>query len=325
MVLIVINVNYHIMAFLPESSEIFPQGITQVEFDELGYGGAENIDKTPNKQYIELANRTTYLKKKYDDLLLLVNDLKTDVEALQAQVTNYQPKNQVLTEISGLSLIPGNFLIGIDENQKVMSYAANAFQPANNILSELSGISLLPDRLLGTDANSQLTLKVPQPPMTTTQINVVILTDRKPTGIVAGDGTINTWNTRTLNTKQEIGESFCVLNGNNTFVLDPGSYLFWARIPATMTDKHMGRLVEVPSGNLIGFGSSTQTVAAEAISGQSFTTDTWIFTSFSISIATSYSLQHWIAENYVSRAFGAEVGIQGALETYAQVTILKVR
>lgn len=150
---------------------------------------------------------------------------------------------------------------------------------------------------------------------------IAVLRDVKNAGAFTETGTANTWNKRTLNNIAQ-SSNFCTLNADSTFILLPGTYGILARCPATMVDFHRSRLKN-NTANTITEGSSVQTVTATAISGQSLTTDSWVFALVFPAINSTFQIEHYIGATFADRSFGAETNIAGN-EVYAQVFILRI-
>ncbi|NET60711.1 MAG: hypothetical protein F6K47_32605, partial [Symploca sp. SIO2E6] len=69
-------------------------------------------------------------------------------------------------------------------------------------------------------------------------------------------------------------------------------------------------------------GSSTQTLTAAAVSGQSITADSWIFTTFAVAQKKTFQVEHRIYDTIIDRNLGAELGT-GLGEVYTQLGIVK--
>jgi len=187
-------------------------------------------------------------------------------------------------------------------------------QEHSDTLDAIALLNLIADKFIGTDSAGAIALKsVPT-------ISVAILQDFKSS--FAGEGNTTDWVKRDLNAQQETGTSFCTLNPDSTFSLPAGNYLVIARVPGTMVDKHQARLVNNTDG--INYkGSSTQTLTAAAVSGQSITTDSWVFATFGITAGKTFQIEHRIYDTIIDRSLGAEVG-SGLGEVYTQVIVIKL-
>jgi len=187
-------------------------------------------------------------------------------------------------------------------------------QAHSGTLDAIAGLNLIADKFIGTNSAGTITLKsVPT-------ISIAILQDFKTA--FGGQGNTTGWLKRDLNDKQETGTSFCTLNGDSTFSLPAGSYLVWARVPGTMVDKHQCRVANT-TDTIYYKGSSTQTLTAAAVSGQSITTDSWVFATFAIASTKTFQIEHRIYDTIIDRSLGAEVGT-GMGEVYTQVVIVKL-
>lgn len=186
-------------------------------------------------------------------------------------------------------------------------------QAFDTSLQAISDFVLVANRFFGTDGSAAITQRV------IPAIAVAVLQDNKAS--FGGTGNNTNWLTRDLNTIETIGAAFCTLSAN-AFTLTAGSYLLIARVPATMVDKHQSRLFNVTDNVVAKVGSSTQTLNAAAISGQSIITDSWVITTFTIAASKQYRIEHRIYETIVDRSLGSEVGT-GLGEVYTQVAIAR--
>lgn len=240
--------------------------------------------KPPNEQFLTLASRTAFLKAQLDAIAAQIAGLNTQI-------------SEINTALNGLTI----------------GEEVQAFDP---ILQAIAAIPSpwVANNLLGTDGLSNVVIRaIPS-------VAVAILQDNKAS--FAGTGNSTAWLTRDLNTIEAIGASFCTLS-LNVFTLPAGSYLLIARVPATMVDKHQARLYNVTDGVVAKVGSSTQTLDAAAVSGQSFITDSWVITAFTLSSSKQMRIEHRIYATIVDRSLGAECST-GLGEVYTQVAIVKI-
>ncbi len=224
--------------------------------------------------------------------------------------TSAPPNEQLLALASRTA-----YLKGVSDGHDAAIANLSAGKQNNSAtLSAIANLTLIANQFIGTDAAGDIALKsVPT-------ISVAILQDFK-SGF-GGQGDTTGWLKRDLNDKQESGTSFCTLSGDSTFALPAGSYLVWARVPGTMVDKHQARLTNNTDG--INYkGSSTQTLTAAAVSGQSITTDSWVFATFAIADTKNFQVEHRIYDTIIDRSLGAEVGT-GIGEVYTQVVVVKL-
>ncbi|NEP55982.1 MAG: hypothetical protein F6K31_03025 [Symploca sp. SIO2G7] len=224
--------------------------------------------------------------------------------------TTKPPNEQLLALASRTAYLKGV----ADGHDTAIANLASGKQNSSTTLSAIAGLNLIANQFIGTDGAGNIALKsVPT-------ISVAILQDFK--SAFGGQGNTTGWLKRDLNDKQETGTSFCTLNGDSTFTLPAGSYLVFARVPGTMVDKHQARLVNNTDG--INYkGSSTQTLTAAAVSGQSITTDSWVFATFAITSNKTFQVEHRIYDTIIDRSLGAEVGT-GLGEVYTQVVVVKL-
>ncbi|NEP10846.1 MAG: hypothetical protein F6K14_11660 [Symploca sp. SIO2C1] len=225
-----------------------------------------------------------------------------------------KPPNEQLLALASRTAYLKGVSDGHDAAIANLNTALNGKQNSSATLSAIANLTLIANQFIGTDAAGDIALKsVPT-------ISVAILQDFK-SGF-GGQGDTTGWLKRDLNDKQESGTSFCTLNGDSTFALPAGSYFVFARVPGTMVDKHQARLTNNTDG--INYkGSSTQTLTAAAVSGQSITTDSWVFATFAIAATKTFQVEHRIYDTIIDRSLGAEVGT-GMGEVYTQVVVVKL-
>ncbi len=214
------------------------------------------------------------------------------------------------------TLPPNEQLLSLASRTAFLKATQATKQDQNANLDQLSGLSLIADRLLGTDGAANLVLKT----LTVPTIAIAVLQDNKAT--FAGTGSAFTWQRRDLNNLEQVGGNFCTLS-NNQFTLAAGDYGLLAFVPATMVDAHQCRLQNITSATTVKLGSSTQTVTAASISGQSLTTYTRVLAVFSLSASATFEIQHYIKDTLTDRSLGAETGI-GSGEVYTQVVIIRL-
>jgi hypothetical protein len=226
--------------------------------------------------------------------------------------TSKPPNEQFLALASRTAYLKGV----ADGHDAAIANLSSGKQDADSTLDAIANLALVANQFIGTDGNGDIALKS----ITIPTISVAILQDFK-SGF-GGQGNTTGWLKRDLNTKSESGTSFCTLNGDSTFTLPAGSYLIWGRVPGTMVDKHQARLTN--NTDAINYkGSSTQTLTAAAVSGQSITTDSWVFATFAIADTKTFQIEHRIYDTIIDRSLGAEVGT-GLGEVYTQVVVVKL-
>jgi hypothetical protein len=101
------------MAFLPEQST-WSEGIHQFEIIDGPQGGPDGIDNIPLKQ---LANRTGFLKDKFDNLLAGFRYLDMRVKA--ASTANVDVQTGGLIEIDGVALEEGDVVLLKDQTGRI--------------------------------------------------------------------------------------------------------------------------------------------------------------------------------------------------------------
>lgn len=222
-----------------------------------------------------------------------------------------KPPNEQLLALASRTA----YLKGVaDGHDAAIANLSTGKQNTSTTLSAIANLALIANQFIGTDGAGNIALKsVPA-------ISVAILQDFKSS--FGGQGNTTGWLKRDLNNKTESGTSFCTLNGDSTFSLPAGSYLVWARVPGTMVDKHQARLANT-TDTIYYKGSSTQTLTAAAVSGQSITTDSWVFATFAIAATKTFQIEHRIYDTIIDRSLGAEVGT-GLGEVYTQIVVVKV-
>lgn len=150
---------------------------------------------------------------------------------------------------------------------------------------------------------------------TTISYFVLYVYDRKSTGTNGGTFNPGIWQTRNLNTIDTNLSSFAYIL-NNQIIINPGVYIFSAKVPAHGVKNHMARLYNVTDGLIEVLGTSSHSYTE--------TTYSAIEVFISIQVPVTYEIQHYgdtLRENW---GLGKSVGIAGNEETYTSIKIIKM-
>lgn len=147
---------------------------------------------------------------------------------------------------------------------------------------------------------------------------IAVLTNEQTTGTDAGGASASTWQTITLNTKQDpagIVTSF----GSNQFQLAVGTYMIRARSPVFAVDRHQCSIYNVTGSTYDLYGSSSRASNANQESGES-----WIIKQLTVSGGSkTYELRHWVGTAKTTNGLGLASN-SGGTEIYAQIEIEKI-
>lgn len=310
------------MAALPESATNYPAAVRQIDSGEFAVGG--DTTKPPNEQFLSLASRTAYLKAQLEGIQIQVQSLLTTLDGLTIG-QEVQAHSAALDGLAAL-ILQNNQLLGTSGTGNITQVPVTQFQPADTQLTALgnlasvdnlvalANLALTNNRLFGTNASSTISLL--------NRVAIAVMSDAKASGTSAGDGTVGSWVRRTLNTLTESITGTVTLNGDSTFTLAAGTYAIFAKVPATMVDKHQARLQNLTDTATTARGSSQQTLDGAAVSGQSISTDSWILTTFTITGSKNFAIEHMIRGLLSGRGLGAEVTEGG--EVYTMVVVVRL-
>jgi hypothetical protein len=146
---------------------------------------------------------------------------------------------------------------------------------------------------------------------------IAILKDEQTTGTDGGTFTSGSWVTRVLNTL-ESDTSFVSL-ATNQFTLTAGKYYISASAPAYDVNTHKTRLQNITDT------ATTVVGTTEYIDVQNFQTRSFIEHVFTITASKTFELQHQCQTTAVTAGLGNQSVGFSAVETYAIVTIEKIK
>jgi hypothetical protein len=149
------------------------------------------------------------------------------------------------------------------------------------------------------------------------QIKYAKLSDTKSAGTNGGTLSTSTWNTRTLNTKDNDADNIVSLSSNQ-FTLQAGTYRIRAQVPGYAVNTHKAKLRNVTDSADTLIGTS------EHAGNENVVTNSVVVGEFTITATKTFELQHRIAtSNGVADAGHAwNVGVN---EVYTIVEIWKIR
>lgn len=158
---------------------------------------------------------------------------------------------------------------------------------------------------------------------TAEQAKYILIRDEKESGTVAGTFTSGAWRTRDLNiiAHDDTGQ---VILESNQFTLPAGTYVCYARAPATTVRQHTSRLQNITDGVTALAGSSEldnevagtlRTGGHSSISG-----------SFTITTPKTFELQHIGRDTRASDGYGIRGGSLWTVtvEVYSVVELWKI-
>lgn len=159
----------------------------------------------------------------------------------------------------------------------------------------------------------------------TSPVTAICFGDAKSRGSAGGTTTANTWVTRDLG---EISDPSNIATfSGNAFFLEPGNYVFFARVPACNVGKHQARLwkddgddetIALIGTSEVATGAGVQTFSV--ISGYLVVTDN----------SHTYEIQHWCESSNGTSDLGNPAssdnsdGLSGYQELYTTGTLIKL-
>lgn len=144
------------------------------------------------------------------------------------------------------------------------------------------------------------------------------VSQRLATGTGGGTSTGGSYNVRQFNTT-DVNTTLSALLIGNAVTLEAGTYEVSARAPALAAGAHQISLYNSTDGVTVLVGSNARTDPTNA----SMMTDSTLSGRFTIAVAKSFTLRHWISSGS-SGGLGSAVSATGNQETYAELTFTKV-
>ena len=148
-----------------------------------------------------------------------------------------------------------------------------------------------------------------------------LIRDSKSTGTNGGSFNSGGWIGRVLNTITASGDSGDdVTLSSNVVTLSPGYYKWQSRAPGYHCDRHQTRLFDVTNNTAVAYGSCAYSPGGASNSSQS---DSIIQTFLSISVPTTYRLEHMCMSTQANNGLGIASNFAGNTEIYSTVYIKK--
>jgi hypothetical protein len=150
----------------------------------------------------------------------------------------------------------------------------------------------------------------------TSSSSICFIKDVKTSGTSGGAFSSGVWQTRTLNTVE--GNASLVTLASNQFVLQPGTYMIVANVPAYSVDLHKARLRNITDGTDILLGTSCY--ASNTGGAENASVIEGVFT---ITSAKTFEIQHRCSTSQSPNGFGSGTSF-GVSEVYTQIQITKL-
>ena len=145
-----------------------------------------------------------------------------------------------------------------------------------------------------------------------------VISDQKSSGTTSGTFTSGAWRTRTLNTIISSSSSSDVTLSSNQISMTAGTYSIQIVTPAYSAGSHACRLFNVSNSTVVDVGTSEFSGGLlNAIQSSSS-----LYTTFSISSTTVFSIQHQCTTTSTTNGFGLQTGLQ--TEVYALCKLTKL-
>jgi hypothetical protein len=161
---------------------------------------------------------------------------------------------------------------------------------------------------------------VPAAP-SSSSLEFVVLKDVKASNTNGQTLTVNTWNTRHINTEETDTGNICTLN-NNQFTLPAGTYLIQAAITSNAnnsTRQSLFRLRNITNSSDVLFGLTFYYASGFANHVMSFLSGV-----FTVSASTTFEIQEYPKTNGSSVLSGYAANVSGFSECYLTAVITKV-
>lgn len=145
--------------------------------------------------------------------------------------------------------------------------------------------------------------------------SITFLWDQKPTGVSGGTFLSGAWHRRDLN--MIAGKRGAVSLSNNTFTLQPGCYILYAKVPAHAVTGHQARLYNITDDQVEKYGSS------EYVKESEVTTLSIVEHRLCLHKATTFCIEHRCSKGDEKDGFG-EATDTGSPEIYTQMRVLQL-
>ena len=145
----------------------------------------------------------------------------------------------------------------------------------------------------------------------------IYIRDRKDLGVQSGTFTSGAWRTRDLTQILEDETGLVALTANQ-FVLPAGKYEIFSTAPAFKCGPHTSRLQNITDAVTTLTGTSEHTSVTDNPNTRSF-----VFSTFEISVSTTFELQHRCTTTSSNNGFGIEVSLQDEVYTTVQLWRIK--
>jgi hypothetical protein len=159
---------------------------------------------------------------------------------------------------------------------------------------------------------------VPAAP-SSSSLDFVVLKDVKASGTNGQTLTVNTWNTRHINTEETDTGNICALS-NNQFTLPAGTYLIQAAITSGFSNalkRSLFRLRNITNSSDVLFGINYAHESVYAVHVMSFLSGV-----FTVTASTTFEIQEYPKNN--GGVGGYAAAVSGVSECYLTAVITKV-
>ena len=147
-----------------------------------------------------------------------------------------------------------------------------------------------------------------------------LLEDQKAGGTHGGTATQGTWQLRDINTV--VADTIGVSLANNSFTLPAGTYRIKAKVPGLHVDRHMARLINITTGEVVAYGTSEYSDETPAHG----TTSSLIETCVTLTSSTVFEVHHQVGQTNTNVGLGLACGtvLNIEYETYTRVSIERI-
>jgi hypothetical protein len=151
-------------------------------------------------------------------------------------------------------------------------------------------------------------------------IEYIHVSDTKTVGTNGGTLTENIWNIRDLNTISYSYLTTNVLLSSNQLTIQPGNYIFYAKVPAYHVNRHIARLYNITDSLTEEYGTTMEAYKDATTNSDNSYSSSIIDAYISITSPKTYEIQHYVFSSQLGNGGGLATGFS-VDEIYTIVTI----
>ena len=291
-------------------------GFDNADFDDDSQ--FTNLNTTHNTTYTGTTYWTCPKSGKYN-LSAMVTVQDSDIGANERTIIRvYKNGSTIMRELTHKTeATPSIQTLSLTINDVVY------FEKGDEISIAVNAIAGGPVNVLAVEERNWFSVyRIDKNPVVATGNEVAYLFDKKTSGTAGGSSTLNTVQTRTLNTLD--GDQNFISLSSDQFTLQPGKYALDFSCPAFEAGRHQAFLYSVTGSSYILDGVSSFGSAADSVV-------TWsrVRGSINITTATTYEIRHWTeltkATNGLGEGADVDTSNPQSSEVYTNGEIRKLK